>query len=60
MVSGVEVTGTGRGCSSRLLLLLGAVVVVGTGSRLAGAGSGTWGSFVFLGTEKAWPGSAVV
>jgi hypothetical protein len=45
VVSGVGVTGTVRGCSSRLLLLLDAVDVVRTGPRLAVASSGTLESF---------------
>jgi hypothetical protein len=61
VVSGVEVTATIRGCNSRLLLLLGAVV--GAGPRLAVASSGTLESFCrsrkqvqpsFQGTGKAW------
>ncbi len=47
MVFGVGVTGTVRGCSSRLLLS----AVVGAGPRLAVAGSGTldcWRAFAAL------------
>ncbi len=46
VVSGVGVTGTVRGRTSWLLLLLGTVVVVvGAGSRLAVASGGTLESF---------------
>jgi hypothetical protein len=47
VVSGVGVTGTVRGRTGRLLLLLGAVVVVvvGAGPRLAVASAGTLESF---------------